>query len=49
MMGRKLASYLVLLVAGALLIYSGAMTIHLLSQTLPRGQEGIGVSRFAGL
>jgi hypothetical protein len=38
-MGRKLASYLVLLVAGALMIYSGARTLHLLSQTLPKGQE----------
>jgi hypothetical protein len=38
-MGKKLASYLVLLVAGALLIYSGARTYHLLSQSLPKGQE----------
>jgi 4-amino-4-deoxy-L-arabinose transferase-like glycosyltransferase len=38
-MGKKLASYLVLLVAGALMIYSGARTFHLLSQTLPKGQE----------
>ncbi|CAG0932824.1 hypothetical protein TFLX_02780 [Thermoflexales bacterium] len=38
-MGKKLASYLVLLVAGALMIYSGARTFDLLSQTLPKGQE----------
>lgn len=38
-MSKKLASYLVLLVAGALMIYSGARTFDLLSQTLPRGQE----------
>lgn len=38
-MSKKLASYLVLLVAGALMIYSGARTFDLLSQTLPKGQE----------
>jgi hypothetical protein len=38
-MGKKLGSFLVLIVAAGLMIYSMSRTFHLLSATLPPGQE----------
>jgi len=46
-MGKKLGSILVLIVAGALMFYSASRTMHLLSTTLPAGQEILGVIALA--
>lgn len=46
-MGKKLGSILVLIVAGALMVYSASRTVHLLSETLPPGQEVLGVIALA--
>ncbi len=44
---KKLGSILVLIVAGALMLYSASRTFHLLSLTLPAGQEVLGVIALA--
>lgn len=46
-MGKKLGSILVLIVAGALMLYSASRTMHLLAATLPPGQEILGVIALA--
>ena len=46
-MGKGIGRILVLLVAGALMLYSGSRTFHLLSSTLPAGQEILAVIALA--
>lgn len=46
-MGKKLGGILVLIVAGALMLYSASRTMHLLSATLPAGQEVLAVIALA--
>ena len=46
-MGKKLGTILVLIVAGALMLYSASRTMHLLTATLPAGQEILGAIALA--
>jgi hypothetical protein len=46
-MSKKLGSILVLIVAGALMLYSASRTMHMLSATLPAGQEILAVIALA--
>jgi hypothetical protein len=47
-MGKKLGSIMVLLVGAGLMLYSMARTFHLLSATLPPGQEALAVIALLG-